>query len=615
LEAEVFDALDARILHKGHPSWIEEGSARLRQALVDQLGRGLENQPQLHALLSSMVLGLQPGDLGLSHWREAFRTTGTLHLFAVSGLNLSLLAALLGWGLQGFPGSERRSAAAIALLLLLYAGATGWSVSCLRALLMACLLLGRCLVARPVSPLNSLGAAALLLLLWDTNTLFDWGFQLSFALVLALILLTPSVARHLLRPALPDPLLPKPLWSPFQRGRVSIANWGTQALAANFTAWLACLPWAVLAFEQISLIALLTNLLAAPIAFFNLTLGFAAIGCAPLGPITPWLNQCNAHGASLLVDWVQWSSRVPAAALPIRWFKKAPLFAALDLQGSPCLLLHTGTASVLLDCGSRHQTAHTVLPALRHFGVQSLDALILCRPAADSIGGALDLFEQIPVGRVLDSSLKSSSKTRKDLHQWLGALHQPISKLSAGDCLPLGKDARIEVLYPPREAAGPLADDKGLVLRVCLPQAVLLYTGAAGFPTERWLLEHCRNQLPADVWIRGSHSRDPTGCPEFVEAVHPRAILVAQPSWRKKTPVNSEFSTPLKRPQSADAEDLPEPSPSLSNPGIARDIPVFLQARCGAVLGEMKRQQFRIRGYRSSQSLQWSLPSPPKADP
>jgi hypothetical protein len=40
-----------------------------------------------------------------------------------------------------------------------------------------------------------------------------------------------------------------------------------------------------------------------------------------------------------------------------------------------------------------------------------------------------------------------------------------------------------------------------------------------------------------------------------------------------------------------------------------------LQARCGAVLGEMKRQQFRIRGYRSSQSLQWSLPSPPKADP
>jgi hypothetical protein len=50
--------------------------------ISDQLGRGIEDKPQEHALISSMVLGVH-GD-GLSETRAWFRDTGTLHLFAIS---------------------------------------------------------------------------------------------------------------------------------------------------------------------------------------------------------------------------------------------------------------------------------------------------------------------------------------------------------------------------------------------------------------------------------------------------------------------------------------------------------------------------------------------------
>ena len=157
------------------------------------------------------------------------------------------------------------------------------------------------------------------------------------------------------------------------------------------------------------------------------------------------------------------------------------------------------------------------------------------------------------------------------------------------------------------------SDDKGLVLRFKSPHLVVLYTGAAGFSTERWLLKHCRDQLSADLWVRGSHSRDQTGSTEFVEAVQPRGIILCHNPWKKRTAPNATPPDSIALTNRTKALHQPFPSPDSQN--SARHIPVFSTSECGAVLGEIQGTQFRIRGFRSPLMLEWHLPNRPRPTP
>src|SRR5439155_1680649 len=125
---------------------------------------------------------------------EPFQQTGTLHLFAVAGLHVGIVAALL-WMLAMVARLSRKWAAALIIpLLLFYAAVTGLHVSSVRAAVMSSVLLGGLFFERKVFVLNSLAAAAFFLLCWNTNELFSTGFQLSFAVVGAIILFADPFA-------------------------------------------------------------------------------------------------------------------------------------------------------------------------------------------------------------------------------------------------------------------------------------------------------------------------------------------------------------------------------------------------------------------------------------
>src|SRR5437870_3980047 len=132
--------------------------------------RGLDDSPQVENFLSGIALGLRhqtPEDI-----EEPFQQTGTLHLFAVAGLHVGIIARLL-WVVMQLAQISRRSAAAIIIpLLLFYSAVTGLHVSSVRAAVMSSVLLGAAFFERPVFSLNSLAAAAFFLLCWDSNELF-----------------------------------------------------------------------------------------------------------------------------------------------------------------------------------------------------------------------------------------------------------------------------------------------------------------------------------------------------------------------------------------------------------------------------------------------------------
>lgn len=566
----------------GPPTWEPlSWTTKWRAWISDSLSRGIEDKPLEHSLISSMVLGVR--DAGLRDAEDWFRQTGTLHLFAVSGLNLTMLAWLLTVGLRMI-GVEQRVTAILALpVLAIYGLVTGLGPSCLRALVGTVLFLCSAWLEGPSVALNSLGAAALVLLAADTDNLFHGGFQLSFCLVFALLWVATPLARRVAALFQPDPLLPRKMWSPLQRWRVGIGRGVASAVAATLVSFVGGLPWAVFVFHSVSPVGILVNLLVIPLAFGILSLGLCGVLCAPVVPWVAGINRLNALLAGVLLDVVRIGSQVPgghwAAANP---FLKKPDFVILDAGNGAALLLDLPGKPWLFDCGSDAQFDTLLLPALRNYGLDQLEGLALSHGDAAHIGAALKTQQLYRPRQFVASTAKDRSPTRKRLGTTALSGGGSLRAVSAGDHLQSGPLPCVEVLFPPRAHSASLADDKCLVVRFRSSGWSLLYTADSGYPTERWLLEHCREMLSADIWVRGSHIREATGTEAFVEAVNPKLIIVAgAPGGREARPIGR-----------------------WADEWRARGREVWLQQETGAVEGWMGKSR-KVRGYLNREKLSW----------
>src|SRR4029453_1290815 len=200
---------DGTLIRHGGGNPILRAAQKSRTWMQTALCRGLGNSPEVQTFLSGIVLGLRhqaPEDI-----EEPFQQTGTLHLFAVAGLHVGIVATLL-WMVATIARLSRKTTAAIIIpLLLFYAAVTGLHVSSVRAAVMTSILLGGFFFERKVFVANSLAAAAFFLLCWNTNELFSTGFQLSFAVVGAIVLFADPFFKLLQRWAAPDPFLPRTL--------------------------------------------------------------------------------------------------------------------------------------------------------------------------------------------------------------------------------------------------------------------------------------------------------------------------------------------------------------------------------------------------------------------
>src|SRR6202040_1734161 len=197
----------------GNP--ILRAAQKSRAWMQTAICRGLDDSPEVQNFLSGIVLGLRHQTT--EDIEEPFQQTGTLHLFAVAGLHVGIVARLL-WMLATVGQLSRKWAAGLIIpLLLFYAAITGLHVSSVRAAVMSSILLGGLFFDRKVLALNSLAAAAFFLLSWDTNEFFSAGFQLSFAVVGGIILLADPLCGWLRPIAAPDPFLPRRLVSRLRR--------------------------------------------------------------------------------------------------------------------------------------------------------------------------------------------------------------------------------------------------------------------------------------------------------------------------------------------------------------------------------------------------------------
>ena len=134
-------------------------------------------------------------------------------LIAISGLHIGMVAAILIGLLRVLRIPRHRVGWVVIPLLWFYTAATGWQPSAVRATIMISVILIGWSLKRPVDLLNSVGAAAFIILLWDPQQMFQTSFQLSFTVVFGLALILPPLMDHLRPWISPDPMLPRALWS------------------------------------------------------------------------------------------------------------------------------------------------------------------------------------------------------------------------------------------------------------------------------------------------------------------------------------------------------------------------------------------------------------------
>ncbi|MFH1800035.1 MAG: ComEC/Rec2 family competence protein [Candidatus Omnitrophota bacterium] len=181
----------ARMTKEGNswaPARMIAVSRRHLAELVDKI-----YQPQEAAIVKALVLGLR-SDVS-PEVRSQFMKTGTIHLLAISGMNITMIAGTFYLIFLFFGMGFRRGSWVTILIVIVYVGLAGSGIPIQRAGYGAVLVLLAVLAGRPAHLLNSLCFAFFVILVWNPQSFWNIGFQLSFLCVFSLILILPLLAR------------------------------------------------------------------------------------------------------------------------------------------------------------------------------------------------------------------------------------------------------------------------------------------------------------------------------------------------------------------------------------------------------------------------------------
>lgn len=277
---------------------MSEGLQDVRIALVGVLRRHLSAAES--GVLAALCFG-QREYIAPSIQRD-FQGSGLSHLLVVSGLHLSVVAVVIRLILRRLRVGKGASALLTVAVIWLFALLVGTTPSVLRAAMMCTVwLVGDCLFCRS-DGLNSLGLAAMLLLVANPYTLFNVSFQLSFGATAGVLLLAPRLA---MQPMSTAPQSRREAMA--RRLRRTVQN----ATAVSASALLFTLPIAVYHYGGFPLMAILANLLTVGVAGAALFTGWlgALVG---LIPFCSWVARGPLLAAGALADYLcrvaEWTS-------------------------------------------------------------------------------------------------------------------------------------------------------------------------------------------------------------------------------------------------------------------------------------------------------------------
>jgi competence protein ComEC len=457
---------------------------------------------------ASLLAGILLGDeSGISEpVQEAFRDTGTSHVIAISGFNITILAGLFSTFFGRVLGRRRRFLAATlsGVMIAVYTVLVGADAAVVRAALMG----GLSLYARQLGSrqdgLNSLGLVAAVMALINPNVLWDAGFQLSFTATLGLVLYAEPFSRAFVRAA--SRRLPE---ETAQRLASPVGEYVLFTLAAQ----LMTLPVMAYTFGRLSLSALLANPLILPAQPAVMILGGLALLTGlilqPVGQVLAYaawpfvaytirvvdvfaswsggvlvLGQVTLLGVVLfylvVLLWTAASERLTEESMERLKSVLRPgvLVVALGVltvfvwraglsapdgrlhltvlsvgPGEALLIQSPGGRYVLVNGGGSTRALSEALGRRMPLLHRQLDFLIVAGVNEDQIGGLAGVLERYPPAQALWSGPPAGTRESRDLLEKLGQAGIPYQLVQAGQVLDLGEGARLQVVGVSRRGA------------------------------------------------------------------------------------------------------------------------------------------------------------------
>jgi competence protein ComEC len=359
-----------------------------RQRILESLQVGLQEDLEVAQTMQGMVLGARTETSPAL--KKLFRDTGTIHLFAASGLQVGLFTGL-AWSGLGYVRLPRRSLAlAVVPVAITYCALTGFHPATVRATVMAIFIAVGASLERPVATINSLCGSGLLILGHDTQELFQTGFQLSFAAVFAILTAARPFGHLLYRPFEVDPFLPIRLLAPWQRTWHQAMFHTCEILSLSTVCWGATAPILIYQEHHLSLVAIFANLLVVPVATAVM---FLAVAGLLAGTISIWIAGCLNNTSWLLTKIILWILHA-ATLIPSHSVNVSPScllqpdhVTALAEGSDQVIHLHVKGHDWLINTGKLSQWRSLTEAYLQFQGVNRLDELVLCEayPHAESL--------------------------------------------------------------------------------------------------------------------------------------------------------------------------------------------------------------------------------------
>lgn len=499
-----------------------------------------------HSPMLGVVQGLAIGDtrrMTPEQWR-VFAATGTTHLMAISGLHVTMLAAMAAWvgGLiVRCPAAQARGwcafhgqaiagfGAAVAYSLL-----AGFSIPTQRTTAMLCVYFVARWCRRHLAVGHALGLALIAVLLLDPFAPLAVGAWLSFAAVAILMLIS---------------------W-----GRLQRASALGDFVRSQAAMTLGLLPILLLAFGAVSLVASIANAVAIPAFSFvvvplvligtllasfspalaSLPLALASRGlellwlllewlaAQPLAlwhfpEIPPWSLLVVALGSLALVIPAIWPLRVLGVAACGHVFLIAPNtpgrgdfdVASIDVGQGLATVVRTERHVLVYDTGPSFQSGHdaaalALLPYLRARGIRKIDAVVVSHGDLDHRGGLETLLKEMRVQRVvLGPSVEQGPQGAERCVQ--GARWS-------------WDDVEFEFLHPSASYHGN-KNDTSCVLRIVGRGGTALLTGDIEAGAEAALVH--AGIGPVDLALIPHHGSRTSSSPAFVAALAPKIAVVS----------------------------------------------------------------------------------------
>lgn len=537
----------------------EPAQARILDRIRARAGRSIDRTFGEDAPLARALLIADQHQIP-TEMRDRYAAAGLVHMLSISGLHVAVIAAAMELLFQVARLSRRVSLGGAFFATAVYVAIIGAPPPALRSAAMLGVVMASRVRQRPTSPWAAWAVGAFVPLV-SPRTAVDVGYQLS---VLGMCALVAAGS----------------LWR--RRFATKLEGWRSNVGRELLTSIVACAvtaPLVAWVFGRISLIAPLSNLVAAPIVTLAQPILFLALLVAPLGEPARFVAQA-VHPLLFGFDWIAWrAAAVPGASITVSATPVVAVFGAtaavalvvacssrfpmrasiigvaslavmagapmlpshgsrevelhvLDVGQGDAVLLRTDRGRwILFDAGPAWRGGDvgrsTILPYLRRRG-GGLEAFVLSHPHTDHVGGAATVLTAMRPHIYWDAAFAGGSAAYIASLAAAKAEGVDWHRVHPGDSITI--DGVSLVFLAPDSTWTVGLTDPNLASTVAVVRYRMvrfLLVGDAELAEEEWLLAHYAEGLGAQVLKVAHHGSSTSSSDAFLDAVHPEIAVIS----------------------------------------------------------------------------------------